>query len=782
MPDYGHPLRFGSFITPVNRPAAQPVRLARLSEEAGLDLVTFQDHPYQPAFLDTWTLMSWVAAQTDRIHLAGNVLNLPLRQPAVLARAVASLDLLSGGRVELGLGAGGFWDPIAAMGGTRLTPGQAVDALDEAIDVIRGIWDAAERRPLRAGGEHHHVDGAKRGPAPAHEVPIWVGALKPRMLRLVGRKGDGWLPSQPYLQPGDLQRGMATIDEAATAAGRDPREITRLLNITAGKSADELVRLAVEDGVSVFITMGDDPRELERFAREIAPAVREEVARERGARGTTSAERVRGSIALAKRRPGIDYDGLPDSLVGRAVEPGDAAYARYTSGYLRGGAPGLVVRPRTVAEVQDAVRFAGRHRDLPLGIFSAGHGLSGRSLNDGGLVIDVGALNAVEVLDEAAGRVRVGPGARWIDVARALAPHGLAITSGDYGGVGVGGLATAGGVGWFAREHGLTIDHLRAVDVVLADGTLAHASDEENADLFWAMRGAGANFGVAVSFEFEAARVGRVAFAQLAFDATDTAGLLERWGAAIEAADRSVTGTLILGRARPGQPRVAQAMLVVDSSDPETIVERLSPIAEVAPLLDQSIGLGAYDEVMGVLFNEAPQQGQGEPLSHSGLVEHLSAGFAAGAVELLDSGASYFFQIRAVGGAVADVPDDATAYAGRSANFSVVAMGTRALDLDRWWGRLEPHFVGMYLSFESATGPDVVAKAFPPAHLARLRSLKRRYDPTGLFRDNFYVAPDEGAGPAGAAPGELSGAADEAFGAAPDVSGEAPDEEAAGAA
>jgi alkanesulfonate monooxygenase SsuD/methylene tetrahydromethanopterin reductase-like flavin-dependent oxidoreductase (luciferase family)/FAD/FMN-containing dehydrogenase len=767
MPDYGHPLRFGSFVTPVNAPAAQPVQLAQLSEQLGLDLVTFQDHPYQPAFLDTWTLIAWVAARTERIHLAGNVLNLPLRQPAVLARSVASLDLLSGGRIELGLGAGGFWDAIEAMGGTRLTPGQAVDALDEAIDVIRGVWDAAERRPLRAGGEHHHVDGAKRGPAPAHDVPVWVGAYKPRMLRLVGRKADGWLPSLPYLQPGDLQRGMATIDAAATAAGRDPREITRLLNLAPGRPADELARLALEDGVSVFIVMGDDPNELQRFAQEVAPAVREQVADERRARGTVTGARVRSSIALAKRRPGIDYDGLPASLAERAVEPGDAGYARYTSSYLRGGAPGLVVRPRTVAEVQEAVTFAAAHRDLPLGIFSAGHGLSGRSLNDGGLVIDVGALDAVEVLDADAGRVRVGPGARWIDVARALAPHGLAITSGDYGGVGVGGLATAGGIGWFAREHGLTIDHLRAVDVVLADGSLARAADDADANLFWAVRGAGANFGVAVSFEFEAAHVERVGFAQLVFDADDAADLLTRWGAAMEGAHRSVSGEVILGRRRPGQPYAAQAMLVVDSDDPETIIGRLQPFAQVAPLLDQSVALATYDQVMGALFSDAPQQGQGEPLSHSGLAAHLTPELAADAAALLDAGASYFFQVRAVGGAVADVPAEATAYAGRSANFSVAAFGTRASGLDGWWTRLEPHFDGMYLSFESATGPDALARAFPPAHLARLRALKRRYDPNGLFRDNFFVDPaaDDGAGAgtdeAVAATGPTDGAATE---------------------
>src|SRR4051812_10760854 len=133
MPDYGHSLTFGAFITPSNASPQNPVQLAVLAEQVGLDLVTFQDHPYQPAFLDTWTLLSYVAARTERVHLSGNVLNLPLRQPAVLARAAASLDLLSGGRLDLGLGAGGFWDPIAAMGGERRTPGEAVQALEEAI-------------------------------------------------------------------------------------------------------------------------------------------------------------------------------------------------------------------------------------------------------------------------------------------------------------------------------------------------------------------------------------------------------------------------------------------------------------------------------------------------------------------------------------------------------------------------------------------------------------------------------------------------------------------------
>ncbi|GAA1908480.1 hypothetical protein GCM10009688_10890 [Arthrobacter gandavensis] len=163
MPDYLHPLRFGSFITPLASAPQVPVDLALLSEELGLDLVTFQDHPYQPKFLDTWTLLSWVAARTSRIHVSGNVLNLPLRQPAVLARSLVSLDLLSGGRVELGIGAGGYLDAIAAMGAPKLTVGNAVSGLEEALEIIRGIWDSENPEPLRVEGQFHRVDGAARG-------------------------------------------------------------------------------------------------------------------------------------------------------------------------------------------------------------------------------------------------------------------------------------------------------------------------------------------------------------------------------------------------------------------------------------------------------------------------------------------------------------------------------------------------------------------------------------------------------------------------------------------
>lgn len=290
--DYGHPLGFGAFITPAAGDPQGTVALAQAAEASGLDLVTFQDHPYQPAFLDTWTLMSFVAAATERIRIAPNVLNLPLRPPAVVARSAASLDLLSGGRFDLALGAGGFWDAIEAMGGRRLTPGQSLQALEEAIGLIRELWDTSERRGAFTDGEFWAVRGAKRGPRPAHDIPIWVGAYKPRMLALTGRAADGWLPSLGYLKPGDLARGNAAIDEAATEAGRDPREIRRLLNV-GPMSAEQLAALALDDGVGTFILASDDPSQLRRFGHEVAPEVRALVARERARRGTEAASAAR---------------------------------------------------------------------------------------------------------------------------------------------------------------------------------------------------------------------------------------------------------------------------------------------------------------------------------------------------------------------------------------------------------------------------------------------------------------------------------------------------------
>ena len=223
---------FGVFILPNGEDPELTVAQAVAADEAGLAFVGIQDHPYQRRYLDTWTLLSYLAARTERVKLLPDVINLPLRQPAVLAKSVASLDLLSGGRVELGIGAGAFWDAVAAMGGPKRTPGESVEALEEAMRIIRTFLDI-ERPSVRFRGDHYTVSGAKPGPAPAHRVGLWVGAYRPRMLRLTGRRGDGWLPSvgEHYLSVADIAPRQAAIDEAARKAGRDPADIVRAANV-----------------------------------------------------------------------------------------------------------------------------------------------------------------------------------------------------------------------------------------------------------------------------------------------------------------------------------------------------------------------------------------------------------------------------------------------------------------------------------------------------------------------------------------------------------------------
>ncbi|MFJ4465895.1 LLM class flavin-dependent oxidoreductase [Streptomyces sp. NPDC089424] len=299
MTDYGHDLLFGSFVTPTADRPQQAVDLAVTTDRSGLDLVTFQDHPYQASFLDTSTLLAYAAARTENVHLSANVTSLPLRPPAVLARAAASLDLLSGGRFELGLGAGAFWDGIAAMGGRRLTAGEGVEALREAIAVIRDLWDTDTRGGVRHHGRYYEVDGAKRGPRPAHDIAVWVGAYKPRMLALTGAVGDGWLPSMEYLPRGaeSLPEMNARVDEAAEAAGRAPSDVRRLMNFMKVRFSptsrglldgpvqawsEQIAGLALDHGLSAFVIGGDDPATIERFGAEVAPAARELVARERG--------------------------------------------------------------------------------------------------------------------------------------------------------------------------------------------------------------------------------------------------------------------------------------------------------------------------------------------------------------------------------------------------------------------------------------------------------------------------------------------------------------------
>ena len=170
------PVAFGLNVDPNAGGLAIAGRIAAIADSAGLEYVGIQDHPYNADFLDTFTVITWLAARTSRVHLFPNVANLPLRPPAMLAKQAATIDVLSGGRFELGLGAGAFADGIAGMGGPRRTPGEARAALSEAIDIIRASW-AAE--PFSFEGTYYQAPGVQPGPPPAHPVGLWLGVRGP---------------------------------------------------------------------------------------------------------------------------------------------------------------------------------------------------------------------------------------------------------------------------------------------------------------------------------------------------------------------------------------------------------------------------------------------------------------------------------------------------------------------------------------------------------------------------------------------------------------------------
>jgi alkanesulfonate monooxygenase SsuD/methylene tetrahydromethanopterin reductase-like flavin-dependent oxidoreductase (luciferase family) len=295
MPDYGRPLRFGVFPTPDAEALDEVLGLARVADEENLEYVGIQDHPYQRRFLDTWMLMATVLAKTERVSVFPDVANLPLRSPAVMAKSAASLDVMSNGRFELGLGAGVFWEAVGAMGGPTRSPREAVDALIEAMEVIRLMW--SDQRSVRFDGRYYQLAGVRPGPPPVHAIGIWLGVGGRRTLALAGRAADGWVPSSGWATPDNLPDMQARIDEAAVAAGRDPASIARVYNVWGmidgaggflqGKTAqwvDELTQLAVEHGMDTFMFgPNEDPvPQLRRFAAEVAPAVRENVAQHRG--------------------------------------------------------------------------------------------------------------------------------------------------------------------------------------------------------------------------------------------------------------------------------------------------------------------------------------------------------------------------------------------------------------------------------------------------------------------------------------------------------------------
>ncbi|SRR5579864_25486 len=237
---------FGLSITPNNAELA--FKLARTADESGLDIIGIQDHPYNGTFFDTWTLISTLAMSTKKIRFFADVSDLPMRPPAMLAKTTATLDIVTNGRIELGLGTGAFWDAIHAYGGPRRNPGEAIAAYEEALQVIHLIWNYGKGRTrVSFPGKYYQLDNAQAGPSPHHKMSIWSGAFGPGMMRLIGRLTDGWvIPLTTYISTADVKARQQTIDESAKKNNRSPDSIRRIANVVG--AVDEKGELAKSNG------------------------------------------------------------------------------------------------------------------------------------------------------------------------------------------------------------------------------------------------------------------------------------------------------------------------------------------------------------------------------------------------------------------------------------------------------------------------------------------------------------------------------------------------------
>lgn len=284
--------RFGVNVIPSATGRSDPVAEAQGAEELGFDLVAVWDHPHgeHPSF-ETWTLMSWIAARTSRISIASDVLGLPFRLPALVAKMAETLDRLSNGRLILGLGAGGNDAEFAGYGAPVRSGRGKIEALEEALTVIRGVWTEPN---FTYDGAYYRNEGTLLEPKPGRAIPIWLGTYGPKALELTGGRADGWIPSMGYLPPSLAKTGIDAVRAAAERAGRDPDSLDYAYNVrirvggppspdperqVAGEPAAVAERLAgllgLGFGVLILSASGRRDEQLQRLAAEVLPNVRQ---------------------------------------------------------------------------------------------------------------------------------------------------------------------------------------------------------------------------------------------------------------------------------------------------------------------------------------------------------------------------------------------------------------------------------------------------------------------------------------------------------------------------
>lgn len=443
------------------------------------------------------------------------------------------------------------------------------------------------------------------------------------------------------------------------------------------------------------------------------------------------------------------WPDLPASLEDSAITPEHPLYHRVRSSYMRVGSPRLVIMAEEGHEVADAVRYAGAVRAatglrVPFSFRSGGHGMSGSSVNDGGIVLDISHMRRIEVVDPALGMVRVQAGATWGDVAAALQPHDLVITSGNFGDTGVGGLATSGGVGFFIRSQGLTIDRIRGVRLITADGAERWVDDEHEPDLYWAIRGGGSQIGVATDFLFQAERLhsqngdASVINQSAQYLTTDLPGFVTTWGDWIKNAPREMVSFLMLHPVNDTRVSI-RAINIWSGTD----IERATPVIEsgtgLGKLMSHQAFVAPYPDV--VPTPRSQHRGQQHIRLRDVLVDHATSDLGTAFLESFAHRTTAMGELRSLGGAMSDVPAETTAWAGRHQDVLAATWAQpdgQALE-DESFAPLRRLGTGAYGAYSSDTTPAAAELAWPGETGQRLRRVAERVDPHGLFDQGVHL-------------------------------------------
>ncbi|GAA1708626.1 FAD-binding oxidoreductase [Isoptericola hypogeus] len=442
----------------------------------------------------------------------------------------------------------------------------------------------------------------------------------------------------------------------------------------------------------------------------------------------------------------------PDPELSRtAVSAADGAYTQVRSSYMRVGSPRVVFRPTTEEDVQRAVRYAAEVRrvagePVPLSVRSGGHGISGASTNDGGIVIDLARMAGIESLDASASMVRVEAGTTWGELATRLAPYDRALTSGNVGGTGVGGIATAGGIGYFARSQGLTLDHVRRVRVVTADAAVRWVDAEHDPDLFWALRGGATQAGIGVCFELDVPAIGSasggatVLHQEVEYLVDDLAGFVRDWGDWIGGAPRAAESFLMLQDAGVGRT-VVRAQNVWANHDTAAAIPVLEAALNLGPVLHQQARAVPYPHLVPSFGRSHTRQQRLE--MRAALVDRADRELGEAMAAALRHRATMLGELRALGAAVSDVPAEATAWAGRHQEvFAATWIQPLGQDLaDESFRTLQELSTGTYGAYSTDVRAGEAERAWPGATGERLRHIADRVDPGRLFDAGLVLAP-----------------------------------------